>query len=259
MKNRAGALGVAALISIALSLVLEHANVRAAEELDLGLHGPPPTTHGLVERDGIWPQLTIPVCWKASIDGFNDEKTWVRKAIHHTIEVASAYRLTRADGSDWPICQPGLRAEVQIVVVDQVPNSNVGLQTRTDKVTRVRRASPTEMDVNFLFKEQFQNCASPAKYRENCIKVIAVHEAMHALGVLHEQYNTNLKVINHDCYLKLRGMFKNDYHGTNVWPVTSYDPDSIMNYCREIYLQPPTLSSLDVTTLKAMEARSHAH
>jgi hypothetical protein len=256
MKRRAGAHCSAALMVIALGFVSARSGL--AEDLDIALHGPPPATHGLVERDRIWPLLQIPVCWKGSYDGFNDEKTWVRKAIHETIEAVSAYKLTRADGGDWPVCRPGLQAEIQIVVADQAANSDVGLQTRTDKVTYVRRVYPTLMYVNFFFKQTFRNCASPSQYRENCIKVMAVHEMMHALGVLHEQYNTNLNETDHECYLKIRASFKGDYQGTNVWPVTSYDPDSIMNYCRPIYLYPPCLSPLDKTTLKLMEARSRA-
>ena len=82
---------------------------------------------------------------------------------------------------------------------------------------------------------------------------------MHALGILHEQYNaTNLKSTDPTCFAKLELTTKVEFRGNAPWSVTDYDPLSIMNYCRYIYDKPATLSKLDIVTLKALEAQSRA-
>jgi len=234
-------------------------SLAGAVDTEDGFHGGRPSRHGLVERDGIWPILNIPVCWTKPLPQFQKDKDLVRQAIHDAIEKPNTGYMLTIDGKDWPVCAPGVRAEIEIDVEDQAPHTDIGIQFSTDPETHHRRAAPTHMTLNFYFKAAFKNCADNDSYRRNCIGVIAVHETMHALGVLHEQYNTNIEVTDPACYQRLASTFQADYKGTDIWPVTAHDPLSIMNYCRDIYRFPPKLSELDLRTLKALEGQTRAH
>lgn len=216
-----------------------------------------PHQHGLVQPKGIWPNLRIEVCWERPYSEFEQEKQLVRQAIADTIEKYSPYRLT--DGQkDWPVCDSGSRSRIQVAVEDLValdgkpvgPHSDVGIQSLSYWASQA-----THVSLDFEFKNGWDvngQCKAESG-RKNCIQVIAVHEFLHALGFLHEQYNTNLQVTNKPCYDRIVGTMKHDFiPNDRTWVVTLYDPDSIMNYCREIYSEPPRLSSLDISTLNTL-------
>jgi hypothetical protein len=217
-----------------------------------------PTQHGLVERGSIWPTLNISVCWEQDLTAFRNETSWVLTAVHDTIETNSNYNLSTQ--RSWPQCPNDDEPRIRILLEDTVdvigkevpPHSEVGYQ-HTTSVFGFVIPRATHMHINFTFQHSFTNCATS---RQNCIQVIAVHEILHALGFLHEQYNTNLKVTDPACYTRIEPTFAGDTSGIDPWPVTDYDPDSIMNYCRNIYSEPPRLSHLDITTLGVLAAAS---
>ncbi|WP_373290327.1 M12 family metallopeptidase [Neoroseomonas lacus] len=88
--------------------------------------------------------------------------------------------------------------------------------------------------------------------REHCIVAVARHEFMHAVGVLHEHIRPDAPEPCRSGHSEQR-----DFRGARPQSVTDYDPDSIMNYCNNIYRlsRPPTLSRLDILTIQYLYGR----
>lgn len=219
-----------------------------------------PTQHGLVERGNIWPTLNIPVCWEQDLTGFQNEVSWVLEAVQNTIEKYSRYTFSTKSG--WPRCPQDDQPRIRILIEDALdargkeipPHSEVGFQ-HTTTFWGFETPRPTRTHLNFTFRNAFKDCASA---RKNCIQVISVHELLHALGFLHEQYNTNLKITDPACYSRIEPTISGDTTGIDPWPVTEYDPGSIMNYCRNIYSESPRLSQLDQKTLSVLATASES-
>jgi hypothetical protein len=75
-----------------------------------------------------------------------------------------------------------------------------------------------------------------------CIKSIAMHEFGHAIGFSHEQNRPDRKG---ECALKAQGP-----NGDKL--LTPYDPESIMNYCFDMYQTGVTLSKLDISAVRQL-------
>lgn len=85
-------------------------------------------------------------------------------------------------------------------------------------------------------------------YRKTCIQSYALHEFGHALGLAHEA--------NHVENLKSGHCKDSDERDSDLQEVGPYDPDSVMNYCRNRddveQKRTPKLSDGDLATLRAI-------
>jgi hypothetical protein len=97
------------------------------------------------------------------------------------------------------------------------------------------------MVLNFTFANWSSLCTRGGKaQRLACIRKIAIHEFGHALGFAHEQNRGDAPQF---C--------KGERQGTDGdYPITVYDPSSIMNYCNPKWNNDGFLSKLDRSTAR---------
>jgi hypothetical protein len=187
-----------------------------------------------VDLSGVWPKHDIDLCWEGSAARYINEKIWIQESVVQFIEGNSAYRF-----SGWQTtCDFSTAHRIRISVVDAIPITEVGYNPRGGN-------GPTHVGLNVVFSAWGQPCASlkswpdPAEsktVREHCIRTIAVHEFMHALGALHEQLDPDLEQKDPDCFKVYTPSFICNFDpaqcGVSPTALTTYDHDSIMNYCR---------------------------
>ncbi|MCK5829035.1 MAG: zinc-dependent metalloprotease [Methylococcales bacterium] len=93
-----------------------------------------------------------------------------------------------------------------------------------------------------------QRCADNGINFEQCIQFTAVHEFGHVLGLSHEH---NRDFSFNSCSLDDPAR----YNVKGNTSFTDYDPDSIMNYCRQNYYGDKSLSLMDKISVKAYYGR----
>lgn len=209
---------------------------------------PPSKPEAFVDISSVW-KGPISVCW-ANPQGFQKEIGWVETAVREHLQgfqkPVSGLQFFGGSGvMRWPTCQTTVTG-IRIRIADERPRSNVGRQLLRDHtgdpLRPLRESMPTEMTLNFEFIKSFDFCA-PNK--EHCIKAIAVHEFLHAVGFLHEQ-------LRDDAPQQCKDRFKKDvdFKGFKPLIVGGYDSDSHVNYCTDMYRVPIALSKGDKCALQ---------
>ena len=196
---------------------------------------------GYVDATAVWPSYTIPVCWRETYETWSREKQLTENAVRDLIVKAanSGYRF-----ADWSVCAGDRQPRIEILVDLTRPNSLVGRQ-RTQTAFG-RNEALTLVHLNFT-----DYCPAD-EFRDNCLKVVAVHEFLHAIGFLHEHLRDEARRLNPTCVEDNSADMKRDTTGIRPLKVTDYDADSIMNYCvfPDRYRQAIRLSARDIESIE---------
>ena len=177
-------------------------------------------------RQARWDNKNIRVCWESAEPMFAGQRASVREAIRTTWESNSSLSF----GGDWPTCQTSYKG-IRIRVADEEPLTK-GVGNELDGL-------PGGMTLNFLMQSVRIPCGSS---QEQCIRVVAIHEFGHAIGLVHEDYNRGAP---DKCVAQARGPSGNH-------SLTPYDNDSVMNYCTPYYNNNGVLSAGDIASVNLM-------
>ncbi len=211
----------------------------------------------------VWPSLNIKVCWERQTSPeFNNTKAnreLVKKAVEETWEKESLVRFV-----GWGWCPNGSFYGLRISMTrEKTMTYSLGTQLLKSHPVHHKKGMYLNFKMDYPVlgfdgkKTDYERCVENGiersdKGRNQCLKFIAFHEFGHVLGLSHEQNrpedgrNRFVPIAIPLC--STEDSASDNVHGNTFF--TDFDPDSIMNYCRQKYFGDSTLSKMDKFAIK---------
>ncbi|NOT84556.1 MAG: hypothetical protein HOP02_07195 [Methylococcaceae bacterium] len=126
------------------------------------------------------------------------------------------------------------------------PNGGLGLWLDFQLTTK-----SNGFDSVTVAKSNLERCATNNKTKDQCIAFTVAHEFGHVLGLSHEHNRSDEPLFPGLCGIN-NSAEENVMGNTDF---TDFDPNSIMNYCRQRYFGDSSLSRMDMVAIKAYYGR----